>query len=135
MGPGFTAALCGWVNAVARIWLGDASAVARVLRQTPGHRRAWVHRRLLREADRAAVHLALTGRAHPIWGNGSLMAAALRRRPGSEPTLDDADFCLCLAIVLQHLAGVPAVDLSHWQDTPMWYRDRAVKGSRDARTP
>lgn len=59
---------------------------------------------MLREAVRARAHLARTGRAHPIWGDGSLMTVALRRRPAGEPPLNDATFCRCLSSVLLRLA-------------------------------
>ncbi len=40
---------------------------------------------------------------HPVWGDGSLSAAALRRPTQSEPRLDDPDYLQCLITVFRHL--------------------------------
>ena len=87
-----------------RVTHGDAISAARVLLRVPGRRREWVLARMLREAGRADKWVRATGRAHPLWGDGSLMAAALRRQPVSEPSLDDAGYCLCLSLVFFALA-------------------------------
>ena len=84
---------------------GDVVSVARVLAGTRPDRRPWVLRRLFREADLAAGFVRRSGRAHPVWGDGSLMVAALKRRPRPEPSLEDGDYCRCLAMVFDVLAG------------------------------
>lgn len=84
---------------------GDAVSVARVLLGVRPERRSWVLARLLREADLAHGYLRRRRRAHPIWGDGSLMTAALRRRPLAEPALDNADYCRCLAMTYRALAA------------------------------
>lgn len=84
---------------------GDAVSVARVLLEVRPHRRRWVLARLLREADLAHEYFKRKRRTHPIWGDGSLMTAALRRRPASEPSLDRADYCRCLAMIYNALAA------------------------------
>ncbi|WP_099823876.1 hypothetical protein [Oceaniglobus indicus] len=89
-------------------WLGDAAAIARVLCAVGPARRAWVLERMLREAGRAAHHRRRHRRAHPLWGDGSLMAAALRRRPGPEPSLADPVFSAALGLVLARLHAGPA---------------------------
>jgi hypothetical protein len=86
-----------------QIWLGDAAALARVLRGAPRDVWPWRLARMLREAERAGDHLARWGRAHPLWGNGSLMAVALRRRPPPEPDLSDGVFRAALCFVLLRL--------------------------------
>lgn len=58
----------------------------------------WVLLRLFREAAAAAAWVGKTGRGHARWGDGSLMAAALRRKSVSEPTLASPDYCRCLAM-------------------------------------
>ncbi|WP_108484062.1 hypothetical protein [Oceaniglobus ichthyenteri] len=116
------------------IWLGDASALARVLRGCAPARRAWVLHRMVQEAARAAAHLRATGRAHPRWGDGSFLSVALRRRPMAEPPLSDTEFCFCLSSVLWHLSCANEQRLSHWHDRPMWYGVSAAKGKRDAKT-
>jgi hypothetical protein len=52
------------------------------------------------EAAAAALHVRETGRNHPLFGDGSLMAAALQHRCVPEPSLEDREFRLCLALVL-----------------------------------
>jgi len=121
---------------VAQIWLGDASAVARVLRAAPFARREWLLERMLREAGRARAHVRRTGRAHPCWGDGSLMAVALRRRPMGEPALSDCVFCRCLARVLLRLAqddcAEGAFTLAEW---PYLSYAATTERKRHARTP
>ncbi len=90
---------------VADIWLGDASAMARVLMRCPPARRQWVLCRMLTEANRAAAHRIQQGAAHPIWGNGSVMAVALRRPRAPEPSLGSPEFIGCLTMVLQRISG------------------------------
>ena len=82
---------------------GCAIAAARVLRAVPSGRRGWVLARMLAEARRAAA-AGRSGRAVPRWwGHGSLLEAALRRRPGPEPALDDPEFRDCVIAVLRAL--------------------------------
>ncbi|WP_267139209.1 DUF7742 family protein [Anianabacter salinae] len=83
---------------------GDVVAAARVLKGVPGSLRAALLVRLLRQTEAADRFRRAQGRLHPLWGDGSLMAAALARRPGPEPHLDDADYCDCLALVFTALA-------------------------------
>lgn len=83
---------------------GDAVSAARVLLGVQPSRRAWVLARMLREADLAEARVRLGQGAHPIWGDGALMSAALRRRPLPEPPLSDGDYCGCLGLVFIALA-------------------------------
>jgi hypothetical protein len=46
-----------------------------------------------------------TGRTHPRWGDGSLMAAALRRPCDGEPALSDPSWCRLVAYVYIALAN------------------------------
>jgi hypothetical protein len=83
--------------------LGDVIAAARALRSVrPGLRR-FVLTRMCREAASARRHYVLTRRSHRRWGDGSLMTAALRRRPVPEPPLSDPEYRACLILVLQAL--------------------------------
>jgi hypothetical protein len=84
---------------------GDAVSVARVLLTVRPARRRWVLARMFREANLAHRHVSRWSLAHPIWGDGSLMTAALRRHPSAEPALDDADYCICLALTYRALAA------------------------------
>ncbi len=85
---------------------GDVVAAARVLVAEPCARRHAVLGRLLQEAGWADAYRRDSGRVHPMWGDGSLMTAALLRRPGREPGLSDTDYCGCLAMVLETLVTV-----------------------------
>lgn len=80
---------------------GDVVAAARAIYAMPGYERRQAVRRLLNEAEWADRHRADTGRAHPFWGDGSLMAAALAAPVPNEPPLWDDDYCDCLCIVLE----------------------------------
>ncbi|WP_433989220.1 hypothetical protein SuNHUV7_35510 (plasmid) [Pseudoseohaeicola sp. NH-UV-7] len=51
-------------------------------------------------ADR---HRARTGRVHPFWGNGSLMAAARAHPLAPEPDFDNDSYCACMELVLRAL--------------------------------
>lgn len=88
-----------------KLRLGDVSAAARALRLHPERRWAWVIRRLLAEARAGAAHLTARGRPHPRYGDGTLMAAALRRAPAPAPTLEDARFRRALVAVLLAMDG------------------------------
>ena len=86
----------------------DALAAARVLRGVAEPLRHWVLLRMLAETVRAEKWRRATGRAHPRLGDGTLQVTALRRLPMGEPSLQDRDFCLCLAQVF--------FVLSSWKD-------------------
>lgn len=85
--------------------LGDLSAAARVLGLNPEERWAWLMFRLLAEAEAGERYLQRRGRPHPRYGDGTLMAAALRRAPEPAPTLEDARFRRALLAVLLALDG------------------------------
>ena len=59
---------------------------------------------MLAEADAADAWRLRTGRMHPIWGNGTLMAAALRRAAAPEPPLHDRAYCAALSLTYAALA-------------------------------
>lgn len=72
--------------------------LARVLsRQNPQDRPAQAAS-ILAETDKADAHRRETGRAHPDFGDGSLMARCSLLRPPPEPLADDPDFLACLAL-------------------------------------
>ena len=62
-------------------------------------------KQLICKARWADVFRRHCGRAHPVWGDGSLMTAALASAPPPEPRLDDADYCGCLALVFEGLVA------------------------------
>jgi hypothetical protein len=96
---------------------GDVVAAARVLLALPDSARASCLDRMLDEARWADAYRKRTGRAHPLWGNGSLMAAALRRPARPEPALGDAEYCRCLIAVFEALLARRGAPQPRAQDT------------------
>lgn len=86
-----------------RVLHGDVSAAARALLAAPPATRAALVVRILREAEAADRFRRATGRAHPLWGNGSLMSAAMTYPRAHEPYLDDADYAACMAMLFEAL--------------------------------
>lgn len=84
---------------------GDVRAAALVLRAVEPKARAALLARMLREADRADAYRLNTGRAHPLWGSGSLMSAAMMRPRAPEPYLDDPEYAGCMAQVFEALVA------------------------------
>lgn len=82
---------------------GDVSAAARMLLTVPPHARTKGAERLIDEARAADVHCRRTGRAHPRWGNGTLMAAAHGHPMGQEVCFDDPDYLDCQLAILHAL--------------------------------
>lgn len=83
----------------------DLLVTARALLGVPAPSRPGLLRRIMDEADWAQRHRARFRRPHPLWGDGSLRGAAMRRVLARERSLDDPEFCAVLAEVLLALAG------------------------------
>jgi class 3 adenylate cyclase len=86
------------------VLLGDVVAAARALRAVDEEDRPALLSRLLSQAGEAERHGRETGRNHPVYGDGSLMTVALGHCRVAEPSLEDGDYCACLALVLTRLA-------------------------------
>ena len=87
---------------------GDLSAAARALLTVPSCARPSLAHSLLEQAEAADRYRRREGRAHPLWGNGSLQSAALARRVSPEPCLDDPEYLDCQIAVLEALRlGAP----------------------------
>lgn len=86
------------------VLVGDMLAAARVLMALPREARDGAMAELLAEAELADRFRKRCGRAHPRFGNGSLMAAALVRAPGPEPFPADPPFLDALSRVAAALA-------------------------------
>ena len=82
---------------------GDVSSAARALLAAPLPERDRLCIRMITEAELADVHVGHTGRLHPLYGNGSLMATARNRVLVDEPGFDDVQYCQCFELVLRHL--------------------------------
>lgn len=84
---------------------GDAVAAALALSTLPKPARSGAMAEMLARAGAADAYRKRFGRAHPRWGDGSLMALARQHPLPPEPTLDEVGYCLCLALVFQSIAA------------------------------
>lgn len=86
---------------VQAVLIDDAlNAAAAIAGHAPARRR-WILRRMLAEAAAADRHRRGTGRCHPIWGDGSLMTAARRRKQRVGRSLADPAFRAALLDVIE----------------------------------
>lgn len=93
---------------------GDVSAAARALLPVSRARRADFARRLIEEAQAADLYCRTEGRAHPRWGNGTLMAAAHGHEMGCEGTFCDPDYLDCQMQVLGALLALGRAETETW---------------------
>lgn len=82
---------------------GDVIAAAQAVLCLPEAARAGALRVMMSRAAAADAYRKRLGRAHPLWGNGSLMALARRGPLPPAPALSDNEFCRCLALVFDTL--------------------------------
>ncbi len=82
---------------------GDLSSAARALLAAPHPSRTRLCVQMIAEAELADAHVQKTGRLHPLYGNGSLMATARTRVLADEPGFDDVQYCQCFEMVLRQL--------------------------------
>jgi hypothetical protein len=76
----------------------EISLLARIIsRAAPKDRKALAVS-ILAEAEHAHDHLRKTGRAHPAFGDGSLMTRCNLLSPPPEPLGNDREFLACLAL-------------------------------------
>ncbi|MBN8294192.1 hypothetical protein JI664_19630 [Rhodobacter sp. NTK016B] len=95
------------------VTLTDIAAAARVLLALPEGRRRAGMAALIARAERAEHHRVTTGRCHPLYGNGTLLSAALAhpaRDPPYDPVCDRnrpgaSDYLACLALVTEALCA------------------------------
>ncbi len=83
----------------------DLFAAARALLAAPEPLRAGLMARMIHEAEAADRYRRRIGRVHPLWGNGTLEAAARGHAPGPSRALHDNDHLACLALVLEALVA------------------------------
>ena len=72
--------------------------LARVLSRVSARDRLASAASILAETDSADLHRRRTGRAHPAFGDGSLMTRCSLLCPPPEPLADDREFLACLAL-------------------------------------
>lgn len=83
---------------------GDVAAVAMTVADLPDERRHQMARRIIEQAHIADIYRKRTGRAHPFWGNGSLMSAAFQGvRPISERFLSEDRYLEAMGAVIDAL--------------------------------
>lgn len=85
------------------VTLTDLAAAARVLLALPDPARPAAMRALIARAELADRHRRATGRQHPAYGNGTLIAAALAHPRRDPPAPGDTDYLACLACALDAL--------------------------------
>lgn len=88
-----------------RVLIDDVAVVARVLLATPPSARTLRLARLITMAEAADAHRSSTGRAHPRWGSGSLMAAASGMQKVPPPDFDDEEVCSVWMMILAALVA------------------------------
>ncbi|MFW2587545.1 hypothetical protein [Sagittula sp. SSi028] len=84
---------------------GDISAAVRALLSVPPPDRAALARRLVEQAALADSHRRRTGCAHPDFGDGTLMAAALPHATARERAMTDPECLDCMALLLHELSS------------------------------
>ncbi|SPH17634.1 hypothetical protein DEA8626_01158 [Defluviimonas aquaemixtae] len=83
---------------------GDVAVAANAVRSLPSDARCAEVLRFLDRAHAADLFRKRTGRAHPFWGDGSLMGAVLKGSPvRAEPFLSDPEHLSALAVVIETL--------------------------------
>lgn len=81
----------------------DLVAAARVLLARPEIDRLRTMTQLIDEAHAADAYRKRFGRAHMLWGDGSLQSAAAQRMKAPERLLGDADYCQCMLMAFEAL--------------------------------
>lgn len=85
------------------VLIGDAIAAARVLLTRPEAEWPDAMARLLKRAFLADRYRSRFGRAHPLWGDGSLMAVAGTQPCAREPFLSDPRYLRALICVISSI--------------------------------
>ena len=86
-----------------QVLIGDIIAAARSLLELPEECRKDRLREMLYRAQVADKVRKRTGKAHRLWGNGSLMAAAFPKPTRPEPFLSDPDYLDVFRMVAEGL--------------------------------
>jgi hypothetical protein len=86
--------------------MDDAVSAARVLLAAARPRWRILMFRMIREGQQAHAHVLKHARPHPIWGDGTLSSAALKRPHLDEPFLQNLDYIDALILVLDALKTI-----------------------------
>ncbi len=84
---------------------GDISDMARALLAQPEAQRAAVCDQIFVGAAQAVRYVERRSRLHPVWGDGTLSAAARRFTLACEPGYDHVEYLRCTLCVLDALRG------------------------------
>ncbi|WP_459167122.1 DUF7742 family protein [Loktanella agnita] len=91
------------------VQLADIEAASRVLLLLPQDARSDIIRIIIAHADIADHYRKRIGRAHPKFGSGTLMSAAVAFPAAPRPPRCYADYLACLQLVVMHLSE-PKID-------------------------
>ena len=86
------------------VYISDLTVAARALLAVPPCHRTLLCHDMLNEADWADKYAKRLKKPHPIWGNGTLLAAARGRNIVSERSFSDPEYASCFMIILQQIA-------------------------------
>lgn len=81
--------------------LADMDLLARVLMSKPPEQRQSFARQIIAEVKAAAGHLRVSGRSHPQFGDGSLMARCLSLPLVPEQSASEGDFLSAMIAACQ----------------------------------
>lgn len=87
-----------------RCFPSDLIAAARLVAAAEQDHRIILTDQLICQSDAAHRYAKRFGRAHPFWGNGSLMSRALLAKISTPISEQSADFLVALALVANALA-------------------------------
>ena len=87
-----------------RCLIGDIWAAAACVAACPEPQRDAFARLLITQADAAHRYAKRLGRAHPLWGNGSLMSRALLLPPAAPVDRQSSAYLRALSLIAQLLA-------------------------------
>ncbi len=93
------------------VTLTDLAAAARVLLALPEARRAAAMAALIVRAEAADRYRRRNGLGHPVYGNGTLLAAALAH-PAAAPEAGARDYLACLALATEAVLRHPAAPVA-----------------------
>lgn len=77
--------------------------LCRILSRVSARQRMTFAVQILSEVEAATRHLAMTGRCHPAFGDGSLMARCHQLFPPQEPMACDQDFLGSMIVACEAL--------------------------------
>ncbi|SFR41526.1 hypothetical protein SAMN04488005_1658 [Yoonia tamlensis] len=93
------------------VQLADLEIAARVVAAQPAPARRAMVKLLCDQADMADIYRLGCGLAHPKFGTGTLMSAAMKHPQPVKPATSEPAFLTSLALLCAHLGGITPVDM------------------------